>query len=366
MRGERKSKSGIRRGWLFALSSALLKLAALVFGLVAFYLVYVVIAGQLGTITPAGVKVLNTVSQALVISGTVTAVCLALLTLEEFTWMVGVGVAGIALMFGFPALVANYADPQSNEAARAVLYGGTLAGKAIIVVVGLRVIYEIYRQLAEGGERKRRKEVEEERARIREKPRKKVSESPFAPCWEMPFCHEAVRDLCPAYKARKTCWRFGRGCNCDPDLIETLIRSRVPTAVQGAGEREGAYIRSDLQADAVRSRSEKTIPCRQCPIYTDHQRRKYRVFSPLVILVTIVLFGVFFEPLKQVYSSITHAVASLASGMALGQETASIDWWKDYLDNSTLQTAFVIILGLFLLTWVIKATEWLILEKKCL
>lgn len=363
-RGE--SRVGVAgKGWLYSLSTTLLKLAALAFGLIAGYLIYVVVSGQLRGVTPAGVKVIDTAGQTLVISATIAAVCLALLTLEEFSWMVGVGVAGLALMFGFPALVANYAD-RSTDAAQAVLRGGTLAGKAVIVVVGLRVIYEIYRQLAEGGERKRRKATDQERAQIREKPKKKYSESPFAPCWEMPFCHEAVREFCPAYKARKTCWRFGRGCNCDPDLIETLIRSRAPAPVRGAGEREGAYIRSDLQADVVHSRSEKTISCRQCPIYTEHQRRKYKVFSPLVILATVVLFGVFFEPLKQIYSLVARSLAGLASGMALGQETASVDWWTGYLDNATLQTAFVVILGLFVLTWVIKITEWLILEKKCL
>src|SRR5690606_15002635 len=36
----------------------------------------------------------------------------------------------------------------------------------------------------------------------------------FSPCWKLPFCREVIRKQCPAFLAKKRCWKFGRGCYC--------------------------------------------------------------------------------------------------------------------------------------------------------
>lgn len=358
-----ETKTSAAGGWVYSACAVVFKIGALVFALVAAYLVYAVVSGQLRSDLPAsGVALLSGAGKVLLVSGVLASACLAFVTVEEVYWSVVGGVVGLILLFGVPALVANYAQSET-PAATAVAFWGTLTAKALIIIAALRVLYEIYRSLVEGSER--RKEPEDEARRAREKLRKPPRENVFARCWQMPFCHDAVRELCPAFKARKSCWKFGKGCNCDPDLVETLIRSRAAGPSRQARATEAAFIRSELEADTVRRRSERTIPCAKCPIFTEHQRRKFRVINPLLILGTLVLIVVLYEPLGRVYSALARGIAGLIAGTALNPATGgNVQWWYNYLDTPTLQTAFVVIVGLFCLSWILKVGEWLVLEKK--
>ncbi len=352
-------------GWLLNLCSMVFKIGTVVFLLDASYLTYAVLSGQLQNAVPGAVTTLRFFGQVLFVSGFAATLAVAIITLEEVYWSIVAGAIGVVLLLGVPGMVANVAmGGQVPEAARVVAWWGSFTGKAMILVVVCRIIYEIYRQVSEGGQRKRVKE--EEVARGRRKQIKVPKEKIFAKCWEMPFCHDAVRELCPAFKAHKTCWKFGRGCNCDPDLVERLIASRVTGPARGARDSEGAFIRSELEAEAPKSRSERTIPCSKCPIYIEHQRRKFKVVSPLMIVITLVLLTMFYAPLTGLYSSMAGGIAGLISGTGISA-TGSVEtqqWWQSYLDTPALQAAFVVIIGLFFLSWTLKLGEWLVLEKK--
>ncbi len=350
-------------GGLISLCGILFKLGALLFLLDAAYLVYAIVSGQVNNAAPSAVGILRFFGQVLFAGGFVATLALTLLTLEEVYWSVIAGALGVVLLLGVPGLVANYA-PNAGPAAQVVVWWGTFTGKAMIVVVACRVIYEIYLQMTEGSQRRRT--GEEEARKARRKALKPPKENVFAKCWQMPFCHDAVRDLCPAFKAHKTCWRYGRGCNCDPDLVETLIASRVSGPGRGARDSEGAFIRSELEAEAPKARSERTIPCRKCPIYSEHQRRKFKVINPLLIVITVALFSLFYEPLSGVYSSLAVNIARLISGVGISQtgNVQTQEWWANYLDTPALAGAFVVIIGLFCLSWILRLGEWLVLEKK--
>jgi hypothetical protein len=348
---------------LTTLCAIVFKVGAPLFLLVAGYLIYAITSGQLQNPSPNAPQVLGFFGEILFASGAVATLCVTLITLEEIYWSVIAGALGVVLLLGVPGMVANVAvGGQVPEAAKVVAYWGTLTGKAMILIVVGRVIYEIYRQMSEGGERKHLKE--EEVAKGQRKAIKVPKEQIFAKCWQLPFCHDAVRELCPDFKAKKTCWKFGRGCNCDPDLVETLISSR-PAGVRGRAS-EGAYLMAELEADVPKARSERTIPCARCPIYTEHQRRKFKVINPLLIVVTVVLLVILYPTLTGAYSAMAQGAAKLISGTGIS-ETGSTEmqrWWVDYLDTPALQGSFVVIVGLFFLSWIIKVGEWLVLEKK--
>ena len=352
-------------GWLLNLCSMVFKIGTIVFVLDATYLTYVALSGQVATAAPGAVTALRFFGQILFVSGFAATLAVTIVTLEEVYWSITAGAIGVVLLLGAPGMVANAASSgQVPEAAKVIAWWGTFTGKAIILVVTCRIIYEIYLQLAVGRERKRIKE--EDAAKGRRKTVKVPKENVFAKCWQLPFCHDAVRELCPAFKAHKTCWKFGRGCNCDPDLVETLIASRTAGPGRGARDSEGAFIRAELEAEAPKSRSEKTIPCAKCPIYTEHQRRKFRVINPVLIVFTVALLVTFYTPLTGVYSSLAHGVAGMISGtgMSTTGNVAAQQWWTQYLDTPALQGAFVVIMGLFFLSWILKVGEWLVLEKK--
>jgi hypothetical protein len=352
-------------GSFLSLCAVLFKVGAVLFLLDGAYLAYAIMSGQLKNPAPSAPQVLGFFGEVLFASGVVATLCVTVLTLEEIYWAVIGGAIGVVLLLGVPGMVANVAVAgQVNDAAKAVAYWGTLTGKAMILIVVCRVIYEIYRQMSEGGERKRLKE--EEVARGRRKAVKIPKENVFAKCWELPFCHEAVRELCPAFKAHKSCWKFGRGCNCDPDLVETLIASRPSGSRRGARGSEAAYILAELEADVPKPHAERTIPCARCPIYTEHQRRKFKIVNPLLIVITITLLVIFYPALTTAYSDMARYIAMLISGNAISQtgNGGMQQWWIDYLDTPALQASFVIIVGLFFLSWILKVGEWLVLEKK--
>jgi hypothetical protein len=347
---------------LMSLCAVLFKVGAILFLLDAGYLVYAIMSGQLQSPAENAAQILAFFGEVLFASGLIATLCVTLITLEEIYWSVIGGAIGVVLLLGVPGMVANVAvGGKVPQAAEVVAYWGTMTGKAMILIVVCRVIYEIYRQMSEGSERKHIKE--EEIVRGKRKQVKVAKEKLFAKCWEMPFCHDAVRELCPAFKAKKTCWKFGRGCNCDPDLVETLIGSRPSGGARGS---EGAYILQELEDAAPKVRSERTIPCSRCPIYTEHQRRKFMVVNPLLIVITVALFAIFYPLLGHLYSLMAQGIAGLIAGTGISAtgSTEMKDWWIAYLDTPALQGSFVVIVGLFFLSWILKVGEWLVLEKK--
>ena len=56
-------------------------------------------------------------------------------------------------------------------------------------------------------------------------PRKKGAYKPgaFPKCWEMSRCRPGVRETCPNFIDKKTCWKRRSGCFCDRDLANYLV-----------------------------------------------------------------------------------------------------------------------------------------------
>jgi hypothetical protein len=350
-------------GTLTNLCATLFKVGAIVFVLDAAYLAYAILSGQLQHPAQNAPQVLGFFGEILFASGFLATLTVTLITLEEIYWSVLAGAIGVVLLLGVPGLVANVAlGGQVPDAAKVVAYWGTLTGKAMILVVICRVVYEIYRQMTEGSARRRFQEEEVVHGK-RKATVKVAKEKTWAKCWELPFCHNAVRELCPAFKEKKTCWKYGRGCNCDPDLVETLISSRPSSRAHAT---EAAFLLAEIEDAKPQGRSERSIPCSRCPIYTEHQRRKFQVVNPLLIVITVALLAVLYPTLTHAYSDLAQGIAQLIAGTGVSTTGSAQmqQWWVDYLDTPALQGAFVVIIGLFFLSWILKAGEWLILEKK--
>lgn len=351
---------------LVSYSSPAFNIALIVFLLIVCYWAYIIFSGQLANAAPSGLGLIRHMGFLLVLSGLVATASFAILTIEEVALMAVPALVGLLLFLGTPALVLAHVGSKQNVVADALIAWAAVAGELMLVVVALRVIYHVLLTAGEGRQRKQAS-TREARTSGRRKTGIKAppSEKVFARCWEMPFCHESVRELCPAFKAKKTCWRQGRGCNCDADLIDTLVLNRNTGPSRGARGVESEYIRAELEADTIRSRSERTIPCTKCPIFSEHQRRKFRVINPILLALTLAALFVFYGPLTKLYSKLAISLAKLASGSLLNPQAASnLDYWRHYLDTPALQAAFVVILGLFFLAWILRFGEWIVLDKK--
>ena len=93
---------------------------------------------------------------------------------------------------------------------------------------------------------------------------------------EAAVCREVIRKQCPAYLAKKRCWKFGRGCYCDEEMISRIIRGESLDVIKAP----------------TRMSREGKPPCGRCYIYIEHQSHKFRMLSPLALPAT--LAGIFF------------------------------------------------------------------------
>ena len=172
-------------------------------------------------------------------------------------------------------MVAGQVSAQSEQAAEVIARWANTTGEGILVIVGVRVLIEIVnfiRRHPPGALGLMRRP-----ASPRSQSHEARSAYRLARCWEMPYCHEAIKEMCPAFQRRRSCWRIKQGCNCDPYLIESLLRKGVGKEI---GARDAAYLRSDLAGNR-RMGTERTRECRSCPIFIEHQRQKFRVLNPL-------------------------------------------------------------------------------------
>jgi len=346
-------------------AETILRWSLLAMVLATIYILYGIFSGQIGPNTPPRIVAnLQLAGQVLAVSAGLSAICLVLLTFTEIAWSVLAGIVGLGYLLGIPFLISTNVRSAISPATQQLTNWGTLAGKIIVVVVGVRILYEVYHQVAYGGVGLKKAQPQAgEKAKPGEKGKLKTI-LPWTPCWQMAFCHQAIREICPAFKAHKSCWRFGRGCMCDPGLVEQLIHTGGVGASSDSQQRQRQqeYMRADLQADTP-VQQERTILCAQCPIYLEHEQAKFRFINPIMVIATIVAFFIFYQPLLKLYDLTIKGMANIAGQFTYGSQVDP-HYWFEQLNTPTVQVFFIVILGLLVLSWVLRFTEWLILVKK--
>lgn len=350
---------------LVALSVTGLKLSALVFAACVGYILYAIYGGFLGEaaspeVIAKGVWNLALVGQIMAFAGALGTICLVIVSYEEIAIAVVAGLLGVGMVLGFPLMVAGKVAPAAQSAGEMITRWAGVTGQAMVVIVGIRIVIEIANYIREAPARRAR--IAEEGGL--EKPKKVIKTSPayrLSRCWEMPYCHEAIRDLCPAFQKRKNCWRLKQGCNCDPHLIESLLKRGGST--DALPEQGSEYIRSDLQSGAREAGTQRTRECRNCPIFNEHQREKFRLLNPIIIAATIVGLVAAYPIMRVLYRQFIAFLATVARRFALS-ETIPVGEWIARFDSPAVWTFFYIIVGLLLLSYVLKAVEWAILVRK--
>lgn len=348
-----------------------LQLAGGVFILSLGYILFGIFSGALVK-TDADVPKLLTnlrlMGQLMAVSGTLGALAFVILTLSELAFAILAGIVGAGLLFGMPVLVASNLARADVSLLATINEWSKNAGMGILAIVGLRILYEIVETVRTAAARRKEREEQEDGTGLK-KVKKAPKQGVWSPCWKLPYCHDAVREHCPAFKARKSCWRFGYGCNCDPALIESLIRTGALDTAKGSSRtsttqkaQQAAYVRSDLQADAPVKAHERTIPCSKCPIYLDHQRQKFKIVNPIAIIACLVLLGMAYVPLTTLYTQLISGVAKIAGNLSF--QGIDPSQWFEYLNITPIKIFFFVIVGLLALAYVLKAIEWAIFEKK--
>lgn len=244
--------------------------------------------------------------------------------------------------------------------------GGALIGIGILRVVVGRAIAIAYAPRRATASRlpgaAALAEIAEERARARPSLMRK--------CWELHFCRGSMRVTCPRFIEGVSCWKRRSGCYCDQDLATRLLstiaakhRVQVAEELQSAQSRAQAYQRS-LAAQRSRQRQKKAkSPCRECPLYLEHQKFKYRTLSWLAYPGAAALVAVMLPPLRAAYDWLE---------TTLGAELARMQILPDKLTADPLpiapwlsaENAMIFMFGVLLLAILLQLLELAVFHFK--
>lgn len=192
-----------------------------------------------------------------------------------------------AILFFAPAwvpLMASGTNEASAAALSALQMGGTVLGVVAAAVLVIDVVGKT-RQRAKVGVRadqlKYGKGVKEESDR----------QNVFlGKCWQLPYCRKFVRERCPIFHAKRTCWRERVGCMCEEEVIRVAMENKpIPKNQLLDG--------SAIPRNHRLNEKQKAERCRNCVIYNEHQRHKYKAVVPGVLAVYGLIYAGLHGPL---------------------------------------------------------------------
>ncbi len=271
---------------------------------------------------------------------------------------------GAALMFGSPLLV----KAAAGETLAGALVGPHVipelrsVGRVLFYLGALKATIDLFDFLWKLPDRMRAKMANVGQGRPTEAKQRAIASQAnmMSPCWKLPFCREAIRVLCPAFIAKTTCWKFGRGCYCDEEMIGRIVRGE-PMAVISAPTRI----------------SQSKPPCGRCYIYLEHQTYKFRMLSPLALPATIGLCFVGYPIYTKLFQLFDKAMQSVWGMFSFSPPVPKIidtvQANKDAIEQSVANAAQVssiaeaimgVMVGFFLLIYITKGIEWAIFKAK--
>ncbi len=397
--GGRTSTAKLEQAF-FDWTKKLLQLAVVALVALGGYLIYGLMSGGVGNWSS-----LDAASQARIaanIQGTIRYFNLALIVLivtslvlyydEESLGYVLIVVA-LLLYYGVPYFVDSQMSGtvQAWESAGNVpmlaLYGEARIAALILIVPGVGLaIYDIVRRILESsrGDRVDLTAMQYGGGTKEIAPAGEAPIGAMAACWQLPFCRESIRVRCPIYHLRKRCWRERVGCMCEEVSIrqslahifdqtpktgnldfatgleaapEQVTESAVPT-----GPKPDLIRIPEIRKDQVRIPYNRSMPiqakrerCRNCIIYNEHQRHKYQLLAPLVVLGVPALAFWKLEPLleqlKAFLRTADRVMANLsfepgARDIGLASATSSSD-----IANFIMIACLVIVATTMVLRW---------------
>jgi len=103
-------------------------------------------------------------------------------------------------------------------------------------------------------------------------------------CWQLPFCRKFVREKCPIYHAKTTCWKEQVGCMCEEQVIRGAMENKpIP--------KDALLAASMIPRNNKLTVAQKKDRCYNCIIYNEHLRHQYKIIMPATVLGFLALYG---------------------------------------------------------------------------
>lgn len=274
------------------------------------------------------------------------------------------GGIGAGLFFGIPFLVQSAAadyPPKAKAAAEALLTGEFAVAGAVLLGVGATQLL-VHSIMLFVSRAKRRPGVSTDISQGAFKEKKFERQDTFlGNCWQLPFCRDSVKRVCPVLHSRKPCWREGRGCYCDQGIVMMLSGDRGPRTPGRSAQ--GFVSMESLTAARPKTVAEKRAQCLGCPIYLHRQSQKYRLFAPTAVAAVIALVLLNIGRIDQVYPAMVRNAGLFLSrfsfttpGAGGGQQVP--EWAADLARQTSVEWLIVIVGGVLLVSYLIHGLEW--------
>jgi hypothetical protein len=169
-------------------------------------------------------------------------------------------------------------------------------------------------------------------------------------CWQLPYCRKFVREKCPIFHAKVTCWRELVGCMCEEAVIRTAMENKP---VSKEALLSGAAIPRNNKLTV----SQKRDRCKNCVIYNEHQKHKYKVAMPAVVIGYILVYILLKAPIADMINGMLNGFSNTVNKITVGavKEVNTGDYFTQFL-----VLAFVMVL----MAYTIKMVEYALFKLK--
>lgn len=336
---------------LDSISGLALKLGLLMLGLSLAYLLYVLFGGKLTAAASKADKAYLAqtagiaMSMLMIGSIAVVAACFIRFFSDDSVGLIMTVVGGVLHFMGPAGINALTLETvHKNTLYVSILKEISTIGLICFVPGCLLLLRDIVMQIARIGSRHAAPQTAEERARPRQT-------KLYAKCWDMPSCNERVKRICSPWSRKKSCWQVKAGCLCDQEIIRRALFERD-------GEQGGDTSPKGAAPKIVLTAEQKKDRCRACTIYTEHQRQKFRIASPLVIVTVLALYAAIYGRLSQWLYSVLERTDKFMSFLTYRQGAES----SYAVQGHAVTTLAMICIGVVLVSMTLKLLEYLIYE----
>lgn len=322
-------------------------LVALVFCMIAIIYLMTVANGDAGKAATLA-NTIGFMQKGLLIGVVGTVAGSAWLFWEE-EMMVGLNLGGACILFFSSALLPMVVQlTDSNKGVAAGYEALGLGGKVylgfaltiLVVDIALRI-----RQRAQQGAKK--DSLKYGKGVTEESDRKNVF---MGKCWQLPYCRKFVREKCPIYHAQRTCWRELVGCMCEEAVIRVAMEGK-PISKEALLSGAAIPRNNKIPDSAKRER------CRNCVIYNEHQKHKYKLAMPTVIIGYTLIYLLFKAPLADMINNVlargSRAVTEGTGGAIKNVQTG--DFFTQFLVGAVVVVA---------MAYTIKMVEYALFKLK--
>jgi hypothetical protein len=237
----------------------------------------------------------------------------------------------------------------TQQAMGSLSFAGLVLGTGAIVYQLVDVSIRVRQRIKYGGreEALKQTEVKEEEDEVRN--------VFFGKCWQLPFCRKFIRQSCPIFHSRRTCWRERVGCMCEESVILDALQGKVIP-------RDSLAAAKYIPVNTRLSAEQKAERCRNCVIYNEHQRHKYQLLLPAAIALTALAYIVLHDGLLHGVHRALLDIDSAFSKFAF--TTAETGKQAVATAPGFMDEVMLILAMLFVLAQLVKAIEFAVFKLK--